>query len=175
MRSSQGFTLLEVLIAVLVLGVGLLGMAKLQTAGLQSTYSANLRTVATQLAYEMTDRIRANKVGFKNGSYNNPTIGTVTDCATTDCSTNAMAQYDIDQWNTTLAANLVNGQGVVCLDNTPNDGIDTGGDGFISSTEAACDGVTSATMGNIYVVKIWWQDERDPASAIKRFVIPFVP
>ena len=177
MRRSRGFTLLEVLIAVMVLGVGLLGLARLQTAGLQNTYSANLRTVATQLAYEMTDRIRANKVGYQSGSYNNPTIGSVVDCASTDCNTSAMAIYDIDQWNTALTDNLVKGHGIVCLDNTPNDGAgDANDNGSLSSTEVACDNTTSASMGaDIYVVKVWWQDERDAASPIKRFVVPFVP
>ena len=176
MNRNQGFTLLEVLIAVLILGVGLLGMAKLQTAGLQNTYSANLRTIATQMAYEMTDRIRANKAGFKTPSYNNPTIGAVSDCTSIDCSTDAMAQYDIDQWNTALANNLVGGQGVVCRDNTPNDGADDNSDGTLSSTEMACDDVTSSGMGaDIYVVKIWWQDERGTPGAFRRFVIPFVP
>ncbi|MFW2438864.1 MAG: type IV pilus modification protein PilV [Arenicellales bacterium] len=177
MRKIHGFTLLEVLIAVLVLGVGLLGLAQLQTTGLQNTHSANQRTVATQLAYEMTDRIRANKAGYLSGSYNKPTIGTVADCTATDCNTSAMAIYDIDQWNTALADNLVGGHGIVCLDNTPNDGTgDADDNGTLTSTEDACDNTTSATMGaNIYVVKVWWQDDRDAASPIKRFVVPFVP
>lgn len=179
MRRNQGFTLLEVLIAVFVLGVGLLGLARLQTAGLQNTYSANQRTTAIQMAYEMTDRIRANKTAFDAADYNKPTIpGTLADCASTNCSTTVMAQYDIDEWNTALASNLVGGHGVVCLDNTPNDGSgDTNVDG-LSAGEDACDGTAGTSAGmnvNIYVVKVWWQDDRSSPASLKRFVIPFVP
>lgn len=178
MRNNSGFTLLEVLIAVFILSVGLLGLAKLQTVSLQNTYSANLRTVATQMAYEMTDRIRANKAGFDLGSYNRPTLGTIIDCATTTCNITAMAQYDINQFNTALASELVGGHGVVCQDNTPNDGTgDTNNDG-LSAAEDACDGIVGSSAGmnvNIYVVKVWWQDDRANPASLKRLVIPFVP
>ena len=50
---AQGFTLVEILIAVVVLSFGLLGLAGLQAAGIKSTQSANLRTLAVQQAYDM--------------------------------------------------------------------------------------------------------------------------
>ncbi|MFC4727895.1 type IV pilus modification protein PilV [Coralloluteibacterium thermophilus] len=56
---AQGFSLIEVLIALLILGIGLLGLALLQTMGLRFTQSSNYRTVATNLAYEMLDSVRA--------------------------------------------------------------------------------------------------------------------
>lgn len=58
-RSQAGFTLLEVLIALLVLSIGLLGLAALQAAGLRSSHGAYLSSQATLLAYDMADRIRA--------------------------------------------------------------------------------------------------------------------
>jgi type IV pilus assembly protein PilV len=63
-NKQQGFTLLEVLIALLVLSIGLLGLAALQTTGLRSNQMATMRTLATQLAYDMTDRMRANPAGL---------------------------------------------------------------------------------------------------------------
>jgi len=59
-NKQRGFTLLEVLIALLVLSIGLLGLAALQTTGLRSNEMASMRTTATQLAYDISDRMRAN-------------------------------------------------------------------------------------------------------------------
>lgn len=74
--AARGFTLIEVLIAILVLGFGLLGFALLQTMGLRFVQSANQRTHATNLAYDLLDQMRANRyqaawysnAGFAAGS-----------------------------------------------------------------------------------------------------------
>ncbi|WP_349984785.1 type IV pilus modification protein PilV [Stenotrophomonas sp. WHRI 8082] len=60
-RRQSGFSLLEVLIAVLVLGFGLLGFALLQTMNVRFVQSANYRTQATNLAYDLTEQMRANR------------------------------------------------------------------------------------------------------------------
>ncbi len=60
--ASAGFSMIEVLIAILVLGIGLLGFALLQTMNVRFTQSANFRTQATNLAYEMLDQMRINRV-----------------------------------------------------------------------------------------------------------------
>lgn len=59
---SAGFSLIEVMIAMFVMGVGLLGFALLQTMVLRYTQSANYRTQATNLAYDLFDQIRANRM-----------------------------------------------------------------------------------------------------------------
>lgn len=58
---QRGFSMIEVLIALVVLAVGLLGLALLQTTNLRYTQSANLRTQATNLGTELLDTIRANR------------------------------------------------------------------------------------------------------------------
>jgi type IV pilus assembly protein PilV len=58
--AARGFSMIEVLIALVVLGVGLLGLALLQTTNLRFTKSADQRTQAVNLATEMLDMIRAN-------------------------------------------------------------------------------------------------------------------
>lgn len=68
---QQGFTLLEVMVALLIFSVGLLGLAGMQMAGMQSNHGAMLRTLAIQQAYDMADRIRSNRAGFNSGLYNN--------------------------------------------------------------------------------------------------------
>lgn len=60
-RRAGGFSLIEVLIALIVLALGLLGFALLQTMNLRYTQSANYRTQATHLAYDLLDQMRANR------------------------------------------------------------------------------------------------------------------
>ncbi|WP_129136435.1 type IV pilus modification protein PilV [Luteimonas sp. YGD11-2] len=59
-RHAGGFSLLEVLIALVILALGLLGFALLQTLNLRYTQSANYRTQATNLAYDLLDQMRSN-------------------------------------------------------------------------------------------------------------------
>jgi len=60
LSNSKGFTLIEALIAVVILAIGLLGIAGLQATNLKNNQSAYNRSQATLLAYDMADRIRAN-------------------------------------------------------------------------------------------------------------------
>lgn len=55
---SRGFSMIEVMVAVLVLSVGLLGMAALQGISLRNNQSANYRTQATNLSYQLIDLAR---------------------------------------------------------------------------------------------------------------------
>lgn len=61
-RNAAGFSLLEVMIAVFVLGVGLLGFALMQTMNVRFAQSANHRTQATNLTYELLDQMRVNRI-----------------------------------------------------------------------------------------------------------------
>lgn len=61
MRNQTGTTLIEVLVTILVMSVGLLGLAALQGFSLQAGQSAYYRTQATNLAYEVTDFARVNR------------------------------------------------------------------------------------------------------------------
>ena len=116
-----GFTLLEVLIAIVVLSIGLLGLAGLQAAGLRNNNSAYMRTMATQQAYDMADRMRANRVAVLAGAYDNISgTGTNPDCITTGCTTAHMAQHDTFEWNTLNAALLPSGKGTVKRIGTSN-------------------------------------------------------
>lgn len=60
-RRSRGVTLIEVLISLLVLSIGLLGVAALQSFTLQANQGAYFRTQAVNTAYEVTDFIRSNR------------------------------------------------------------------------------------------------------------------
>jgi len=111
----SGFTLLEVLVALVVLACGLLGAAGVVISGERMASSSSLHTIAQQYAYEITDRMRANSAAVSSGSYalsSGSTASSTTNCLTTTCSTGAMAQYDLAQWQTELQA-LPNGAGTV--------------------------------------------------------------
>ena len=112
---TQGFTLLEVLIAIVVLSFGLLGMAGLQANGVRNTHSANLRTLAVHQAYDMADRMRANVNGMKQSLYDNIpiTAGTNPACITAGCTASQLRDYDRYIWNTNNAAMLPLGRGTV--------------------------------------------------------------
>lgn len=68
--TQAGFSLLEVLIAVAIMALGLLGLAGLQAQGLKNNHSAYVRSQAALFAYDMVDRLRADRVTAIAGSYN---------------------------------------------------------------------------------------------------------
>lgn len=113
-----GFTMIEVLVALLVLSIGMLGLAALQITALKFNQGAYQRTQAVYQVYDMIDRIRANSVGKTGGLYEDIALGmlpaTPPDCAATSCTPAEMADYDIYQWNTSNALLLTGGGGAVC-------------------------------------------------------------
>ncbi len=110
----RGFTLVEVLVAVSVFSVGLLGLAGLQSYALRTNHSAYLRTQATILSYDIVDRMRANRDQAKIGGYD-IALGTAapssTDCATptANCTPAQISQFDLAYWVNSLNAFLPSG------------------------------------------------------------------
>jgi len=111
-RINYGFSLIEVLISVVVLAVGLLGIAALQVNAIRFNHSAQLRAVAIAQVGSMIDRMRANHAGVESGQYNNISgIPTLPGCSI--CNTSETALVDANQWNTMNALLLPAGQGTV--------------------------------------------------------------
>mgnify|MGYP005837563223 CR=1 FL=1 len=89
-QRQSGFSMVEVLVSLLVLSLGLLGLAALQSNSIKSTHSAYLRTQATQYAHDILDRMRANREAARAGGYDldltaaapvcNPTAYDLEDC-----------------------------------------------------------------------------------------------
>jgi type IV pilus assembly protein PilV len=159
--ASRGFSLLEVLIAILIAAFGLLGVAGLQAYNLKHSHGSNLRALATMYAYDISDKIRANKKGFEAGSYDRQQGTSVTACYSSGCSAAQMAQMDVHLWKQALAAALPGGDGIVCVDSTPNDG---------TPASPGCETNPSAP----YAIKIWW-NERDGSGNLQRFTTAFRP
>lgn len=115
-RRSAGFSLIEVMIALLVLGVGLLGFALLQTMNVRFTKSAQQRTVASNLAYEIIDIMRTQR---SMGSYfNGITFNSFSDLdPDTVCvrSADATVSANIDRWKCEVSTALPEGAAEVKL------------------------------------------------------------
>lgn len=104
-KFERGISLFEILITILVVSVGLLGLAGLQFAGLRAANNAQQHTQATLLAQDIEARIRANSAAAKSPiyAYNNVTLDTSSspgsaDCLTAACTPVQMANDDIYQW-----------------------------------------------------------------------------
>lgn len=109
-RKQQGLSLIESMIALVVISIGLLGIAALQiTAMGQNTSSLN-HSQAVWLAYNMSDRIRANNSEFLNYDGIDTNTGYSGDCVMTACSTAQMLQADAAEW-TTMVQSLPGGRG----------------------------------------------------------------
>jgi len=160
---AQGFTLLEVLIAIVVLSFGLLGLAGIQAAGVRNTHSANLRTLAVHQAYDMAERMRANVDGVQAGSYDAIGINTPSDpgCISSTCTPANLAIYDHFAWNSNNGNMLPSGRGTVAA---------------IAGT---------AAPNKAYIITVMWDEYRtgvigtdcsgDPATNLPCFQVTFRP
>jgi len=110
---TGGFTLVEVLVAVLVLSIGLLGVASLQATSMRLNADASMQTIASYLVSDMADRMRANssEAATYVGNYV-ATTGGIGSCEAVTCSTAQMVVSDTVEWNTQLAE-LPAGQGTI--------------------------------------------------------------
>ncbi len=112
MHKQSGLTMIEALVSLLVISIGLLGIAALQLSSLQQTASAQWHSQAVWYGYEMIDRINANRDSF------NDYIGVDTDenndmdCRANACSPADMVTADAMEWGEMIDS-LPNGRGLV--------------------------------------------------------------
>jgi len=128
-----GFTLIEVMVAVLVMSIGLLGLASLQATSLRFNNDSSAQTQATYLANDMVDRMRTNvsraadypaKAEVKNANCHKAA----------GCTPDEMAANDIFEWNEVLRKRLPAGQGSI----TP-------------------------LAGGLYTITVMWDEQRSGA------------
>lgn len=136
---NKGFSLIEVLVAIVILSIGLLGLAGLQTAGLKANSRAYERSQASVLANEILDRMRANRVGIASSFYDDPYATTPSDpncgiagATKATCSVEEMAAYDVYYWETSLGNTLPLGQG----------------------------NITGSGAGSVFTITVMWDDNR---------------
>jgi type IV pilus assembly protein PilV len=108
----SGFTLVEVLVALLVLSIGLLGIGKLVMFSARANDSAYLRSQATALGYSMLDAMRANRLtalsgaGYSGAASAAANPGTNCNLASPCTNGTLLAQYDMWQWNNDILTAL---------------------------------------------------------------------
>ncbi len=120
--NDRGFTLIEALVALVVLSIGMLGIAALYVESLKAGRTAIYRTQAVALAADMADRIRVNPVPLPADDPDAPAIqaaylgsGANQGCVGggVDCTQAEMADHDVFLWNQVLQGLLPNGQGEI--------------------------------------------------------------
>lgn len=147
-KNQSGFTLLEVMVAIVVLSLGLLGLAGLQAATLRNNQIAYYRAIAVQQTFDMADRIRANQAGVAAGAYNalDASIPADPDCVANTCTAAQMGVADHSQWNNNNARMLPGASGTVA----------------------------SAADGS-FVITISWNENTEAGSTAQQFVTSVVP
>lgn len=118
-QALQGFTLVEVLIALIVMSVGLLGIAGLYLHSIQAGRTSVFFHQAVTLTGDIADRIRANPSAGVNYQAAGQDHGCM--AGTTDCTPTEMAQNDIEVWDDQAATALPGGQVAIAF--TDNGGV----------------------------------------------------
>lgn len=105
---AGGFTLVEVLVTMVILSVGLLGVAALHTASLRNNLDSALRSQASLLAADIADRMRGNREAALAGNYD-IAIG----ATRTVVAGSPLVDRDVKAWKDLLAQTLPNGDGAI--------------------------------------------------------------
>ena len=125
---QRGISLIESLVALLVLALGVLGMAGLQTRTLVESRSTNSRSVAIDMVDDLSERIQFNTgarlLPVNPYVVNFGAVGAAPNCFNAVCSPAQTAQLDLAQWKQTIAALLPGGDAAVFL--LPNDNTQIG-------------------------------------------------
>ena len=147
--AQSGITLIETMIAILVLSFGMLGMLSVFINSLKITSTSHLRSIAAQQSYALADSIRASMPQLT--VYPGVSGSAVANClSATGCTTAEMAQTEMAVWQARLTQLLPSGASTICRDSTPADGV---------PGAWACDGTGQ------FVIKVCWDDSRVSTSS----------
>jgi type IV pilus assembly protein PilV len=162
-RNAQlGFTLIEAMVALLVLAIGMLGVSGLQMVGMRNNNNAYLRSQVTSQIYNIMDRMRANMDAVIDGNYRfnrdsaegvpsitHKCLGSqVPSSGITECTPDELAAEDLADWTSGLATRFPSGWAVnlTCADADAGDG-------------------DPCTTGSIHTVQVTITERGDPNQA----------
>lgn len=145
--NQRGFTLIEVLVAIVVLSIGILGLIALESATLRNNQSAYYRSQATILIYDMADKMRRNMPAKSQYTVLSPvphTNACISYSGTaTPCDADTIAEKDLYDWNVKLASILPSGTGSI------------------------------SESGDIVTISVAWDDDRVPETDAVSFAVDF--
>lgn len=114
---QQGLSMIEVLVAMLIFAIGLLGVAGMQSLALKSSDNSNIRSLVNIHAYEIVERMRANMPAVQSGQYNAISgASTATSCLP-NCTPAQLAAWDASEWHANLTADIPTATGTVVYAN----------------------------------------------------------
>jgi type IV pilus assembly protein PilV len=138
-KSMHGASLIEVLVAMVILAIGMLGLAGLQLSSMNNNQSAFYRSQATFLANDMLDRVRVNKAAIADYA-----VDVADDAAT---GSDAVAVADVDEWLGYVTDSLPDGEASVVVNGNQvtirvewddKRGDQSGDSCYVSGTRKAC-------------------------------------
>lgn len=105
-RAARGVSMIEVLVAIVIFSLGLLGLALMQLRGATFTKDSGARSVAVLQARSLADRMQANPQGVSDGDYvwTGGTPPTYTDCSSSACTSAQVANNDLNAWLNQMSA-----------------------------------------------------------------------
>jgi len=108
-RLAHGFTLLEILVALIIVSIGLLGLAGMQAVAINNTNTARLRGIAAIDAASLAAAMHANPAYWRNvsGTVTQSTVPSAGNCGSGTCTASQIAGYDVGQWQSALTANQI--------------------------------------------------------------------
>lgn len=179
-KKQQGFSMIEVLVSLIVIGVGMLGLSGLQIASMKGTNNAHFRTTASFLAFELAERMRANQPGVDGGFYSNnvscvvleelcQSDGAGINAATTYCTPRETARFDTQE---VMCGTLVGGEGALreggMANLLPN-----------STLNVSCVGLCSDANMTHNITITWNEskthDDQPDADQIQAITVPVIP
>jgi type IV pilus assembly protein PilV len=157
--SSRGFTLIEMLAAIVVLSVGVLGVATLQLKGLRQGKGSLQATQATAFAYSLADMMRANKAGSVGYLYDATGFSSLsspgTDCRSSQCSPAEIALFDTYYWYNDYSFTDANGQQITVP------GVKTTlGAGATAWVQCQVVGSGGCSSNSVYRIGVFWDRNR---------------
>ena len=133
----DGYTLIEVLIAMILMAISMLGLASMHSHSNRSNYQAHFQTQSVSQAIDIVERMRLNPIGVERNFYTQSLIPSshYKDCSVPRqvCSAQELATFDLVQWNRVNALRL------------------PGGSGSVSSIGGG--------TGNVFQVSVYWQSQ----------------
>lgn len=165
-----GYSLIEVLVAMFVLAIGVLGAAATQAVALRMRHDSDLMAAAVRLASTLGERLRGNPGAssaylfeFDAGAGGQPAAPSAHCFAGADCNPAQLAAFDIHDVSQTLASSFPGGRMKVCRDAQP-------WNPARQSLQWQC----TASAGAQVVVKVGWRERTSsfPADEAPRIALP---